>query len=177
MALVSVAFSATTIVVKTLQKLFEGCGGDDDEKFSTTENPMLATRPRGKTRAELEAARREIEALRKAATPRAATPSSPASPASAMALEMATLPTAVAVAVAVAAPALATPRRPRGATKNEEEEERQSGGAAEGADVAATTAEQNEEDGEEWSTVWSEEHQRHYYVHNATQATAWELPS
>jgi len=36
---------------------------------------------------------------------------------------------------------------------------------------------ENEEDGEEWSTVWSEEYQRHYYVHNTTQATAWELPS
>ena len=119
-ALVSVAFSATAIVVKTLQKLFEGCGGGDDD-FSTG-NPMLAGRPRGKTRAELEAARREneaarreIERLRKAATTPPATPSSPVGP-SMVALEMTTLSAHVASA---AMPALATPP-PRSRNNNDD---------------------------------------------------------
>ena len=99
-ALVSVALSATAIVVKTLQKLFEGCGGGEKDGEE-------AGRPRGQTRTELEAARREIEELRKAATPRGATtPSSPVGP-SMVALEMTTtLSTNVATA-----PALATPRQ------------------------------------------------------------------
>ena len=92
-------------MVKTLQKLFEGCGGGGggDGDVSTTPNPMLAGRPRGKTRAELEAARREIEELRRGTTAPAATPSAPVGP-SLVALEMATLSTNV-----VAAPGLATP--------------------------------------------------------------------
>ena len=45
------------------------------------------------------------------------------------------------------------------------------------ADKPATTTKSEAEEESEWDTVWSEEHQRNYFVHRETQATQWELPA
>ena len=47
----------------------------------------------------------------------------------------------------------------------------------EGAAAAAQDPSEKETPGEDWDTVWSDEHQRNYYVHRLSQITKWELPA